>query len=189
MYIILPLQNIKIVDFSAIITNNVEINLINDIDSYGLIKEDEINIKNKDVKRLLYHHIIYGLCQYVLNVKSKEKLIIHYCTLITPTRHLSKYIDTETIQTFFNNFTVKLRKMLPIKFLILEQSFNNIKHEIEHGNGGKADIVTQAKCAVDSFDVSKFTFTKARYFANRYKLNYLSNNYFKKVRNKQLILS
>ena len=43
------------------------------------------------------------------------------------------------------------------------------------------------KSIINNFDVSKYTFTKARYFANRYGLTFLSNDFFKKICNRQLI--
>ena len=189
MYIILPLQNIRIIDFSAIIIRNVETGLINDIDSFNLIKDGKINIKNKEVKRLLYHHIIFGLCEYILNIKSKQKVVVHYSALITPTKELENYINFIDLQSFLNSLIKKIKTMLPIKFLITDDTFKHLKHEFKHGNGIKIDLTAQAKHAVDKFDITKFNFNKARYFAKRYKLNYLSNNYFKQIKSKQLILS
>ena len=56
------------VDFSDIFKSQIETNILNDLDSYKLIKDNKININNRDVKRLLYHHIIHGLCEHVLSI-------------------------------------------------------------------------------------------------------------------------
>ena len=189
MHIILPLHNIRIIDFSAIFAKHVETNLINDLDSFNLIKDNIINIKNKEVKRLLYHHTIIGLCEYILEVKSKQKVIIHHSTLLSNTKELKTYIEHNELQDFLNSLIKKIQSMLPIKFLITDESFKILKREFKSGNGTKMDLISQAKYIVDKFDISKFNFNKARYFAKRYKLNYLSNNYFKKINSKQLILS
>ena len=188
MSIVLPIQNIRILDFTHIITSSVETNLLNDLHEYNLIKDDKLNIKNKEVKRLCYHHIIHGLCEYVLKVKSKQRIIIHYCEIIPPTKHLQQYVNTYELQQFFNSLIIKIIKMLPIKFLILDDSFNSIKREIKHDQGRAADVSRKAESIVDSFDISKYTFTKARYFAKRYGLNYLSTNYFNKIKSRQLIM-
>ena len=78
--------------------------------------------------------------------------------------------------------------MLPIRFLYLTDDFKNIKRNIKDGNGDGTEIINQAKCVIDNLDISRYTFTKARLFSKRYGLEYLSNNYFKQIINKQLIL-
>ena len=189
MHVILPLHNIKIIDFTHIIKTNIETPLINDLNEFGLIVDGQINLKNREVKRLIYHHTIFGLCEYILELKSRQKVVIHYSNLIPCTTQLNDYIPTDQIMSFYNKFIVKITKILPIKILINDYSFKSIKREIKNGNGCSKDIVSQTQLIVDKLDISKFTFTKARYFAKRYGLNYLSNNFFQKIKNKQLILS
>ena len=189
MQLILPLQNIKLIDFSHIVKTKIETPLINDLNEFGLIVDDSINLKNREVKRLMYHHFIYGLCEYLLELKSKQKAVIHYCELIPCTSQLSDYLNTAENIDFFNKLIIKISKILPIKILITDITFKMIKREIKNGNGSAKDITRQAQTVVDKLDISKYTFTKARYFAKRYGLKYLSNKYFQKIKSKQLILS
>jgi hypothetical protein len=188
MTINVPLHNIKLIDFSGIFKQHIEVELINELDEFKLIKDGKINIRNKHVKRLLYHYIIKGLCDYVLSVKGTSKIIVIYSTTTPPTSQLNTYIDTMDIQYFFNRFISKIIKMLPIKFLYTDSTFNTIRASIRKSNGDCADIINNAKSIIDSFDTSKYTFTKARYFAKRYGLVYLSNNFFHQIKNKQLII-
>ena len=78
--------------------------------------------------------------------------------------------------------------MLPIKFLYTDSKFSTIRNDIRKNNGDTADIINGAKSAIDNFDISKYTFTKARCFAKRYGLLYMSNNFFQQIKNKQLIM-
>lgn len=189
MHLILPLHNIKLVDFSYIVRTRIETALLNDLESYGLIYDEKINIKNKDVKRLVYHHVIYELCEHILAIKGGQRVVIHYCNTIPPTKETTSFVNLEELQEFFNNFVNRLRQMLPIKILSTNTSFKLLKQDIKTGGGECHEIISQAQYIVDKFDASRYTFTKARYFAKKYGLNYLSNNYFKKIRSKQLIMS
>ncbi len=187
MHVTLPLHGIKIVSLSDIITKSVETPLLNDLDSYGLVS-DYINVKSRDIKRLIYHHVIHGLCEHVLSIRGKDKILIHHCTIVPPTKQLDVYVPNSECIHFFNGLILKMAKILPIKFMICEIPFGCIKKEIKNGNGEYKEIIMHARSIIDKFDVSKYTFTKARSFSKRYGLNYLSNDYFKQIRNKQLIM-
>ena len=188
MSIVLPLQNIRILDFQHIFKSSVETQLLNDLHEFNLIKDNKVNIKHKEVKRLFYHHTIYGLCENILKLKCKQRVVVYYCQIIPPGKHLPTHINIQDLQEFFNSLILKIIKMLPIKFLVGDRSFNIIKQDMNHDSGKAADISGMAQSTVDNFDISKYTFTKARYFAKRYGLNYLSTNYFNKIKNKQLIM-
>lgn len=185
----IPAHNLQIIDFSGIIKNNVECKLLNDLDSFGLIKGGQINLKNKDVKRLMYHHIIYELCVHVLSIKGKERVIVHYSTLVSPTCALNKFTNCEESLDFFNKFVLKLIKMLPIKFVYTPITFDEFKSALKNKRGTYYEVINQAKDILDNYDTSRYTFTKARAFGKRYGLEYLTNNFFKKIKVKQLILS
>ena len=187
MTINVPLHNIRLIDFSGILKRHVEAELIDQLDEFKLIKDNTVNIRNKHVKRLMYHYILKGLCDYVLSVKGKNKIVIVYNENILPTSQLNGYVDTLELQTFLNKFVLKIIKMLPIKFLYTDTNFSTIRNDILKKNGNSADTINGAKSAIDSFDISKYTFTKARYFAKRYGLISMSNNFFQQIKNKQLI--
>ena len=186
--LILPVHNLKLVEFSKIFKDDIETNILNELDSCGLIKDDCINIKNKDVKRLFYHHIIHGLCEHVLSVKGEEKIVIVYSTKSTSTNQLHEYISESDLTNFLNPFTDKLTAMLPIKILREEYTVDAVEDIMDFSSGECYEIINRARSLAEDFDVSKFTFTKARYFAKRYGLEFLSNNYFQQILKKQLIL-
>jgi hypothetical protein len=188
MIIRIPLHGIKLIDFSGIFKKHIETELVNQLDEFKLIKDGVINIRNKHVKRLSYHYIIKGLCDYVLSVKSRDKILIVYSTTHMTRGDLACYTDGDDLQQFFNKLINKISKMLPIKFMHIDNTFAQIRTNVRKNNGDCADIVNNAKHILDSFDISVYTFTKARNFAKRYELTYLSNNFFQQIKNKQLIM-
>jgi hypothetical protein len=188
MNIVIPIHGIKLIDFSSIFTNRIEPVILNELDSYKLITDNSINIRNKDTKRIIYHYVIKGLCDYVLSVKGINKIVIVYSETVLPTKHLHKFTNPIDLQEFINNFISKISKMLPIRFLYLDDKFKTIRQNIKNSTGDGDEVINRAKCIIDKFDISQYTFTKARSFSKRYGLEYLSNNYFKQIVNKQLIL-
>ena len=189
MKIRLPIHNLKIISFSGIITNKVETKLLNDLDSFKLIKNGTINLKNKHVKRLLYHHIIYELCDYVLAIKGKERIIVFHSTAVPPTAQLNKFVPIDDSLEFFNKFVLKIIKLLPIKFVYTSTTFDELKRAVKSKRGTYYEVINQSKDILDNYDITRYTFTKARNFSKRYGLEYLSNNFFQQIKAKQLILS
>ena len=189
MTIVVPSSNIKIIDFNSLFIKRIESTLLNDFESFGLIKNKSVNIRNKDVKKLIYHHVIYELCEYVLSVKGKEKIIVLYSTLVSPGRDIKHFISEADLQSFFNSFIVKIIKMLPIKIFECPCTFSKLKGDIKNKTGEGKELINSMESIIYKFDISRYTFEKARSFAKRYELTYLSNNFFQKVKSKQLILS
>tara|TARA_R110002050_G_scaffold6130_7_gene25982 strand:+ start:11099 stop:11665 length:567 start_codon:yes stop_codon:yes gene_type:complete len=187
MTIALPLHNIRIINFDAIFKSYIQTDLLNELHEFGLIKDDSINIKHKDVKRLLYHHIIHGLCEHILALKCKERVVIFHYVNALPPGELRMYVDHDEYRDFINKFILRLTKMLPVKFIFGNSSFNSTKQGIKN-TGEHAELVNTAKHIIDKFNIGKYNFNKIRYFAKKYGLQFLSNNFFKKVCNKQLIM-
>jgi hypothetical protein len=136
----------------------------------------------------MYHHIIHGLCEHVLAVKGKEKIVIVYSESISPARDLYKFDVNNELSIFMNKFISKINKMLPIKFLITDHTFNSIRKSMKLNTGDYIEVLNSAKTVINEFDTGKYTFSKTRYFAKKYGLEFLSNNYFQQILKKQLIL-
>jgi hypothetical protein len=188
MTIILPVHNIRMIEFSGIMKADIESKILDDLHSFNLIKGDLINIKHKDVKRIMYHHIIYELCVHVLAIKGKEQIIIYHDTSLLPTRQINMFTDEDSLIEAINNIIQKIIKMLPVKFLCTNIPFKEFKHAAKLKEGLYHDILNNAKDILSNYDISKYTFTSARGFAKRHGLEYLSNNFFQKIKTKQLLL-
>ena len=188
MPITLPLHNIKVESINSIFTKHIEPNLINELYEFKLIKEDTINLKNKDVTRLIYHYTVLGLCEHIINKKHKQKIIFHHNIHECVGKELIKYTDRSDFKIFINKFLLKFSKALPLRFYFTEMSYKLLYDIIIKCNGSTADAMAEILNVDNSIDISKYSFTKIRYFAKKYKLTYLSTNFFEKVKHKQLII-
>lgn len=188
MKIILPVHNIQMINLSDVITTDTESKILNDLDSFNLIKDGQLNIKHRDTKRLMYHHVIHDVCVYVLSLKRKERAIIYYDTSSAPTSQLNSFTSEPDLILFFTALVRKISKMLPIKFICTDISFNRFRVATKSKDGVYHDVLNHAKDILTNYDISKYTFTVARGFAKRHGLDYLSNNFFQKIKTKQLLL-
>ena len=187
MTLSVPNRNLKLISFTHIFRKDIEGILLDDLNKSGLIKDDHINVKNKYVKRYMYHHIIKGLCEHVLAVKGKERIIIIYSNLVSPTSQLAEYISHQDSLKFFTTVIKKIQNILPLKILVSDTTFNIIRADIKNKNGNSVETINAALSIIDKVNISRYTFAKARGFAKRYGLEYLSNNFFQQIKNKQLI--
>ena len=171
--------DVTVLDFNSIFNKHIETDLINDLDKFGLIKDGKFNIRKRDVKKFFYHHIIHGLSTFFLESKIKNKCIIFYAKLIPVGKDIVHMTSNEELQTFLNKTVVKISKLLPLRWYFADSTFNILTNTIKRNSGDSSDLIYRIKHAVQQHDSSKFTYMKAKNFAARYGLNFLTNNFFK----------
>ena len=88
---------------------------------------------------------------------------------------------------FFNSIIKKIQNILPLKILVAETTFNMLRVDIRNKNGNSTEAINEALNIIEKVNISRYTFAKARGFAKRYGLEYLSNDFFQEIKNKQLI--
>ncbi len=189
MTIRIPLYNIKLIDFTGIFQKHIEPDLLSELDEYKLISDGTINLRSKDVKRVFFHHIIFKLCNYIMSVKGKDKIVIIYSNLVPPDKNITNFVSVSELQIFLNRLMLKIIKILPLKILMSPTTFNKIRSDVRRKQGNSAEIINSAISTIENHDISRYTFSRARSFSKRYGLTFLSNNFFKQIKCKQLILS
>ena len=182
-------HRIAVLDFNTIFNKHIETDLLNDLEKFGLINDGRFNIKNMHTKKLFYHHIINGLANFFLNTKIKHKSIIFYNKLVPTGEQLIHMCDLEELQSFFNKTILKISKLLPLKWYFSAHTFTELVDTVKKNTGDSHDLVNRIRFTLDGYDTSRFTYAKARTFADRHGLQFLTKNFFKKIYSKQLILS
>lgn len=181
----LPEHNLYIVDFSKIFTEKFLSSFYNSCEQYNL---RDITLKNKDIKKLIYHCLIHSVCEEVLHVRCNNKTVIFYNTNHLPKSDLNKYISEEELIIFIELLLRKTSKMLPIRVFITSYTFEYFLHLIKTKKAKGIEILYKIKAFVDKINFEKFTFQKIRLFSKKYDLTFLSNVYFNAIKSKQLLL-
>jgi len=192
--------NLRLVDFTSIY-RTIEIDLINDLSKYQLLNSKTIN---RDIKKLLYHHIFYGICEYLLSLKSRERVIV-LKTNNTDALLILQYFIGEDIQKHIDQAVTQIAKLLPISiygyskdsnFEMLrklynkqEVKFSQLKEAYDRREGNAVELIERLRNFLWNKDFmrSHYTFAKVKSFAKRNNLTFLSENYFNQLKTKQLL--
>ena len=182
------LNNSTIIDFHTLFLRKIEGKIIDDYNDYGLISK-KLRLHNKDTRNLLLHHVIFELCQYILSKKSGRHVI--FCSLDHKSLAGSQFltlnlIDPSELNTFLIKKLQRLSKILPIRFIFSDNIFNNYVFELQTCRGQREEL----NMFIDSTDnkFMKYRFDKLLQFAKRFNLTFLSEDYFKQIKNKLLLI-
>jgi hypothetical protein len=182
------LNNSTIIDFHTLFLRKIEGKIIDDYNDYGLITK-KLRLNNKDTRNLLLHHVIFELCQYILSKKSGRHVI--FCSLDHKSLAGSQFltlnlIDPSELNTFLIKKLQRLSKILPIRFIFSDNIFNNYVFELQTCRGQREEL----NMFIDSTDnkFMKYRFDKLLQFAKRFNLTFLSEDYFKQIKNKLLLI-
>lgn len=181
----LPQYNLQIISFDKVYSEKFIKNFFNNCEEYRI---KEITLKNKDVKKLMYHNTIYAICEEIIQTKVKEKSIIFFSTSTLAKTDLNNYINEEELLIFFELLLRKLSKILPVKVFITSNTFSYFTHIWKKYDAKGVELLNNIKAFAEKIDYSKFTFKRIRLFSHRYGLTFLSSVYFNALKSKQLLL-
>jgi hypothetical protein len=181
--------NLTFVNIVSIL-KQIEINLINDLTLYNLLSQKRIT---RDIKKLIYHHVFHGLCEYILNTKHQGKLVF----LIKQSNpyhdiQLHKFFKCEDIDKHLDQAVKQVAKLLPMP--IHSHTFNfsirELNSKYDQGIGEVREFVELIKSFQASYDFIKtyYTFAKVRAFAKRNELTFLNEKYFNQLKTRQLLM-
>jgi len=177
--------NFKLLNFNYIFARKIEVNLINDLHKFDLLKEKISN----HAKKFFYHHIIHSLCEELLNNPCTEKTIIYFNNTQLEQLHIFKYFKEEDVLKTLNNVLAKIKKLLPIKMFITNISFDFLTHLLSSNDGRGIEVINSIRSYMDSVNIENYTFAKVKTFTKQNDLVFLNKEYFNQLKTKQLLIS
>lgn len=179
----LPTISFCLADYCKII-NLKEKEIINDLHKYGLL--DDLNFRKSNTKKVLYHHIIYGVCEAVSTTRSQNRIVI-YNNLNYFKSELMNYATNSQLIGFLNTLTKKIKAILPIKIYDGDEDYDTF---IERCEAGRGELKARA-IMIDNYirkrSDRQFDFEKVKKFVAKYELTYLSEHYFNNIKVKNLV--
>jgi len=187
--IILPEKNICIIDFNDVF-KSIELGFLNDLYEYKLIKKDKIRL-TVDVKKLFYHHVIYNLCEYVVNAPSQYHKIIYTPLHIDEKFQICGMCDCSKLNKLFCALIKKLEKTLPV-LIIFEKSgldFKTLQDKCFCGTGEIVECLNFLELSCMRYENGLYNrnFSKIKDFTKKYELKFLNRNYFDNLKTKQIL--
>lgn len=180
---VLKEYNLHVVNFNYIFKHYIEKKLINDLYDHRVLA-----VKSSVVRKLIYHHVIYELCNYVLKRKQLEKIVIFFNTSELYSLEICQYLPEEILGKYLEMVMRKIKSILPLRIYQSTAAFEYFIHKLAKREGVGREILLRIKHLVDSNDIYKFTFEKCKKFVVREGLLFLDKQYFSNLKSKQLLL-
>jgi hypothetical protein len=161
------------------IFKSIEINILNDLNEYNLIKNNIIDLRNSDTKRLIYHYIIKQTCDKIIYYKSKYSfdVIITYNTIFDDKSEICSYIDCNKLYEQILRLIKKIESNLPIIFYktpTFDSSY------FDNGEGLDTIKILTERLGKNATG-KKANFLEISKFAEKNQLNFLKSSYFNKL--------
>jgi len=179
----LPTISFCLLNYSDIVKNS-ERKIIDDLHKYELL--DNLNMKRSDTKKIFYHHIIHDLCEAVMSVKTNNKVIV-YNNMDYISLELFKYSSRQQVLNFIATITRKIKNLLPIKIYDHEDDYETFIDKCKAGKGELKSRALIINAFIKKLQDKRFDFEKAKIFAKKYELTYLSERYFQNIKVKNLV--
>jgi hypothetical protein len=176
--------NMHIVDFNSILQKSIDNALVDDLHKFHLL-----NGKIRSAtKRFFYHHIILHACEHVLNIRSKERVILYFHGNQLPSLKLSGYFAEEHILKLINEIMRKMINILPLRIYWSALSYEHFTHLLRRDEGRSREIVNGLRELAFTSCIERYTFEKVKKFTKRNELTFLNADYFNRIKSKQLLI-
>lgn len=179
----LPNVSFCLIDYRQIVLQ-AEQHIIEDLHRYDLLHS--LNMRKTDTKKALYHHIIHGICESVINVNTNNKIII-YNNFSNISMELFKYSSRTQVINFINTLTRKVKNILPVKIYDNDEDYDIF---VDRCKSSTAELRARSNL-INEFlkkqQSKRFDFQNAKKFATQFELTYLSEQYFNNIKVKNLV--
>jgi len=171
--------NVTLINLAAILPK-IEVKIADDLYSHGLLP-----LKfGKDTNSLVYHHLILYICNKIKTVDSVYKVVLYDSSL----SFMEEHINIPDGQRFIGITLRKFKRLLPINIWEAPYSIKMIKNLLGKDGGERIELEYQLNKLTNSKRKTTYSFSKIQKFGERYGLQFLTKNFFKKIENKQLII-
>ena len=176
-------NNMILINFIHILAE-ISSECLNDLDTFVLITNYQINLSNRDTKKLVYHHIIHGICEEIQKITHEHRKVIVIPPVLDNSSELAQFCSIDDFDPFVNKLLKSLQNLLPV---VLYKSDENLFDGHEIDSGKMQDILSIMSQLCHIKDSKNFTFEKMKKFSNTFELEFLSKDYFNSIKTKMLL--
>ncbi len=178
-------NRIKIVDFNSIL-QQVDVTVIDrlyEIDS----DMSMVCSMSRDFRRLFMYNLIKQTCDYILNDKCKEKILM-FVNINTLSTFMSRYVDDNSkLDAFISKCLRDVCSKLPVNMHISDDFTFNQFMNLNNDDGDKISIMNHISYSMCNKRV--VSFEKIKKFIKNNGLTFLSETYFEDIRTKNLLFA
>jgi len=165
------------------VIRDISIITINDLNSYNI----DINLSKHVVKKFVHSRLVHQLCEKTIKYNTKNKVVLYYNCEDNEYGWFDCFFDKNVMVKFFKSAMVTYTKMLPLCIFTGKLSLLYIESELKHNNDEIKILVNKIQLLAKNKQSKYGWFKKAKQFAEKYELNFLSKDYFTTVKSKQIL--
>ena len=182
-YLFFKENTLLLINFDVLLTT-IELNCLNELDKYGLIKDYKIKLSKYDTKKIIYHHVIHGLCEEICNNTHRYKKVIVIPPKIRDFHELTNFCDINDIQTFINKLINKVKTILPFIIFFSNDYIFETDDINTYNTGEFKDILNILSEECDTMANKSINFKQIKQLVSKFKLDFLSQEYFNSIKTK-----
>lgn len=175
--------NVMLIDFEDI-HKKFDKNLINNLHSLELL--DTFYKSLPDHKKILLHFTIKETLDYLISVKTNNKLVLYFNNTQFYESEVFNYIDQTKYLQLLTSLLIKIRKLLPVKIVISSKSLLFFSELLKKDDGRAKGTLIRIINTINKFKIENFTFAQIKKYAKSNGLNFLSKEYFNNIKTKQI---
>lgn len=179
----IPNLSFCLIDFRRVLID-CEHAIIEDLHKYDLL--EKLNMRNADTKKVLYHHVIYNLCETVMMTRSASKIVVYY-NMDNISLQLFKYSTRTQVVNFINTLIKRVSGMLPIKIYSNSEDYDVFVDRCCQDAAERKSRASLVDQHLNDLRDKSFDFEKVKKFADKYQLHYLSRQYFTDMKVKSIL--
>lgn len=151
-------------------------------------KHKDLNVRNRDTKKIYYYHLIKQLCDEIVNAKTTNRIIIYYspkdltcefkkCSNIR-SRSAKKQDARGEFVLFINRFVKQLKSIMPFQIYVGDVKMNTFIQYYNTNKGKYIEIINDMRY----INWREPSLRRVKEFVSKYQLTYLTNHYFNQLK-------
>lgn len=183
----IPEHDILLVDIGILFDNVIEIDIINRLREHGLLVP-RIKLKNPDTIKIIYHYVIYHICEYIKNVQ-KGKVILCLTGNELKNCEIFNYCSRNMLLNFLKTLFKRIQRNMPIVFADLSGicTIQDFCEGIKMHRGEYIEQLEKIIAKISKLRKTDYTLKNAKKFTIEYQLYLLSREYFNELKVKSAL--
>lgn len=181
----IPEYNLTLIDFNNIFFNDTQIDILDDLSRYGLVG---CSINNKDVKKLVYHHLVLSLCNAIVYPHKCKPIIVIDIDAIGQSCCTLMGCITGDFVTFLKRFVSQVKQMLPVHVVFSNMSPEHVLYLFNKSDARAHMFINGIIVSQHSLTNTQFTFEKMKQFTKKYELTFLNTDYFNQIKTRHHLI-
>jgi hypothetical protein len=180
----LEIYNISLINCNKVFADSISDNIVSDLHQFELLHS---KITHSDTKKLLFHHIIYELCEAILksDKNTKKILFFNYTQLIDCS--ILKFFDEVDIINVIKTVLERMKRVLPVRIYMSKYSLIYFDHLLTKRDGRGSMLLNDIIKRFET-EYKTFTFSDIKKFTKKYDLTFLNTDYFNRLSTKLLLI-